>query len=59
MRHEYRILTDDEKLQMKHIKDLGLNLLQECDKLGDSRELSIGKTNIEQAVMWIVKHITG
>lgn len=29
-----------------------------CDRIGTSRELSIAKTNVEQAVMWAVKHIT-
>lgn len=58
MRHEYRVLSDLEKAQMKEIKDKGLEFVEFCDMLGASRELSIAKTKIEEAVMWAVKHIT-
>lgn len=58
MRHEYRILTEDEKAQMQAIKDIGLNFYEACDTIGQSRELSLAKTKIEEAVMWAVKHIT-
>ena len=58
MRHEYRVLSDEEKMQMKLIKDLGLDFVQLLDRMGNSRELSIAKTNVEQAVMWAVKHLT-
>lgn len=59
MRHEYRILRDDEKESMKKVKDLGLQLHSVITELGSSRELSIAKTKVEEAVMWAVKHITG
>lgn len=63
MRHEYRVLTDDEKLWMKQIKDSGLEfhtLLVAIERATQqrSRELSIAKTKLEEAVMWAVKHIT-
>ncbi len=61
MRHAYRVLSDDEKSQMQSIKDMGLsfhNLLTEVGGGLGSRELSIAKTKIEEAVMWAVKHIT-
>jgi hypothetical protein len=58
MRHEYRVLTEDEKAQMKSLKDIGASFVSACDSLGASRELSLAKTNIEQAVMWAVKHLT-
>lgn len=58
MRHEYRILNQEEKDQMGNIKDLGLDLHQYLDGMGSSRELSGAKTKIEEAVMWAVKHIT-
>lgn len=58
VRHEYRTLTEDEKARMRVVKDQGADFLALCDSLGTSRELSIAKTNIEQAVMWAVKHIT-
>lgn len=58
MRHEYRVLTDDEKAQMEAIKDAGLTLHELFEEIGASREMSLAKTKIEEAVMWGVKHIT-
>lgn len=58
MRHEYRILNEDEKAAMKDLKDAGLLFHQLCDRIGASRERSLAKTKIEEAVMWAVKHIT-
>lgn len=58
MRHEYRVLTDAEKEQMKTLKDKGLDFLEYCQSVGQSRELSLAATKIEEAVMWAVKHIT-
>lgn len=63
MRHEYKVLSDQEKSIMKTIKDYGLDfhsLLCEMEaSQGHSRELSLAKTKIEEAVMWAVKHVTG
>lgn len=58
VRHEYRVLTEDEKQSMQFIKDEGRDLIEYFDELGSSRELSIAKTKIEEAVMWAVKHVT-
>lgn len=58
MRHAYRVLTDEEKAAMQEIKDLGLKLHDLIHGIGASRELSIAKTKVEEAVMWAVKHIT-
>lgn len=58
MRHEYRVLSESEKAQMKAIKDAGLQFHQMLDSIGSSREISLAKTKIEEAVMWGVKHIT-
>lgn len=58
MRHEYRVLSDQEKVQMKTLKDMGLLFYAYIDEVGTSRELSLAKTKIEEAVMWAVKHIT-
>lgn len=58
MRHEYRALTEAEKELMKDIKDAGQRFHGYCDAAGQSRELSLAKTRIEEAVMWAVKHIT-
>lgn len=58
MRHAYRVLTDEEKAQMQAIKDEGLKFHDLVEGIGQSRELSLAKTKIEEAVMWAVKHIT-
>jgi hypothetical protein len=58
MRHQYRVLNDAEKANMQTIKDMGLAFHDFVAGLGGSRELSLAKTKIEEAVMWGVKHIT-
>ena len=58
MRHGYRILSDTEKASMLAIKDEGLKLHNLIAGMGTSREISIAKTKVEEAVMWAVKHIT-
>jgi hypothetical protein len=59
MQHQYRELTEDEKGQMQTIKDQGLLLYNSIDGIGQSRELSLAKTKVEEAVMWAIKHVTG
>ena len=58
MRHQYRVLGDDEKAQMQAIKDKGFELHDLIEGIGASRELSLAKTKTEEAVMWAVKHLT-
>lgn len=58
VRHQYRVLSDAEKQQMLEIKDLGASFLAKIDEIGQSREMSLAKTKVEEAVMWAVKHIT-
>lgn len=58
MRHAYRVLTDAEKANMQAIKDHGLAFHDFVAGMGNSREISLAKTKIEEAVMWAVKHIT-
>lgn len=58
MRHADRVLSDEEKAAMQRVKDLGLELHELIGKLGYTREISIAKTKVEEAVMWAVKHIT-
>lgn len=64
MRHQYKVLSDTEKDQMLQVKDVGLHFHILMDQIalkgdGSTRELSLAKTKIEEAVMWAVKHITG
>ena len=58
MRHQYRVLTDAEKANMQAIKDEGMRFHELVSGLGNSREISLAKTKIEEAVMWAVKSIT-
>lgn len=58
VRHEYRVLTDAEKVEIGTIKDMGRDFIERLEQLGGSRELSLARTNMEQAVMWAVKHLT-
>lgn len=57
-RHKYRQLTEDEKMHMEAIKDMALALHMFMKDIGDSREMSLAKTKLEESVMWAVKHIT-
>ena len=56
VRHQYRVLSEEEKAKMLAVKDAGLAFLELIG--GGSRELSIAATKIEEAVMWAVKDIT-
>lgn len=58
MRHEYRVLSQEDKNKMQTVKDMGLEFYNLLETLGNSREISIAKTKIEESVMWAVKHIT-
>ena len=58
MRHAYRVLTEEEKALMQKLKDMGLEFHEFVARLGNSRELAVAKTKIEEAVMWAVKHLT-
>lgn len=67
MRHNYRVLSDAEKLRVSQIKDVGLEFIKMLHAMGGSdpdgerqnyRELSLAQTAIEEAVMWAVKHQT-
>lgn len=58
VRHQYRVLSTEEKAQMVAIKDAGQALIDIINAQGRSRELSLALTNAEQAVMWAVKHVT-
>jgi hypothetical protein len=59
VRHEYRVLSEEEKLQVKAIKDLGLEFITTCNQLGKARELSLAITKMEEAVFWATKFVTG
>ncbi|MCF8719200.1 Acb2/Tad1 domain-containing protein [Nitrospina gracilis] len=58
MRHQYRTLSEAEKENMCAIKDLGAQFHHHLENMEPSREISIAKTKVEEAVMWACKHIT-
>jgi hypothetical protein len=59
MRHQYRVLSEGEKLSMVHIKDMGLGLIRAIEAgLPEGREASLARTRVEEAVMWAVKGLT-
>ena len=58
MRHAYRVLSNAEKANMQSIKDAGLSFHDQIAGLGNSREISLAKTKVEEAAMWAIKHIT-
>jgi hypothetical protein len=60
VRHQYRVLTDEEKARMVAVKDAGAALLDALEQhCSPSRETSLARTKAEEAVMWAVKGITG
>ena len=59
LRHQYRVLSEDEKMAMLRIKDLGAAFIDMIEhRTPKSREASIAKTKIEEAVMWAIKGLT-
>lgn len=71
-RPTYRELDPAEKQRVDAIKDAALALYRlmnhpldpkdgavEVSRLRGGREFSLAKTNLEQAVMWAVKGVTG
>jgi len=58
MRHASRELSDHEHDTINLVKDQGLAFWMILNGMESSRELSLAKTKIEEAVMWAVKHIT-
>ena len=63
-RKKYKTLSEDNSEQVKLqdqmllIKSLGFEFYNYLDSLPPSRETSLAKTKIEEAVMWAVKGIT-
>lgn len=58
VRHQYRVLTEEEKASMVKIKDIGLEFINLIETMEKSRENSLAITKMEEAVMWAVKSLT-
>jgi hypothetical protein len=60
MRHQYRVLSDEEKEAMLWLKDQGLTMMEFISEhVPNGREASLAKTKLEECVMWAVKGLTG
>jgi predicted nuclease with TOPRIM domain len=57
-RKSYRDLTSDERDAIVRIKDLARMVDEFLYTLPQSREVSLARTKLEEAVMWAVKSIT-
>ncbi len=57
-RKNTRTLTLDEKEYIEIVKDLAEELWTLFDEQTPSREISLAKTKLEEAVMWYVKAVT-
>ena len=65
VRHQYRVLTDEEKELMQTLKDHGADFIKAMTIMIDSgayddsrRELDIAVRKVEEATMWAVKGLT-
>ena len=62
-RKEYKPLSDDQKAYIGTFKDKAEELLNEFNAAEflspDKRCMAVAKTNLEQAIMWATKAITG
>jgi hypothetical protein len=64
-RQEYTPLSDEQKAQVAVIKENAAHLLSLIDQFvpGEERSerarcVNIGRTNLEQSIMWVVKGLT-
>lgn len=58
VRQEYPEISNRQKRLIAKVKDIGLELMDTFDESRPSRELSIAKTKVEEAIMWAVKGIS-
>lgn len=59
MTPEFKMLSDQDMNDIKEAQALGQAFMDKLEALGgNTRELALAKTKIEEAVMWTVKHIT-
>jgi hypothetical protein len=58
VRADYRVLTEAERGRIVALKAAGAAFIALCREVGSSREMSLAVTNVEQAVMWAVRHVT-
>lgn len=50
-------LSGLQKAHVGSLEEIGDEFKELCDQIGQSRELSLAKTKIEEAVMWAARHV--
>jgi hypothetical protein len=66
VRHQYRVLTEEEKAQVSKLKDMGQAFIEACEEIrgqpaaanSNRREFALAITKTEEAVMWAVRGVT-
>lgn len=58
IRPVYKDLNDNQKAKVAQVKEKGVELYALLGSCPASRESSLAKTKLEEAVMWAVKGIT-
>lgn len=57
-RQTYTPLSDERKAAVQIVKEKAQELYDLLETQPQSREMSLAKTNLEQAIMWAVKSMT-
>lgn len=57
-RTTYKPLTSEASLNILSVKAKAKELYDSFDSCGPSREVSLAKTKLEEAVFWATKHLT-
>lgn len=52
-----RTLSTEQHMQVTELQNIEADFISLCNRIGKSRELSLAVTNMEQAVMWAVRHL--
>jgi len=48
--------NDEKKIAVNQTKDLAVSFLDLLSSFGQSRELSLAKTKVEEAMLWAMYH---
>lgn len=50
-------LVEKRKMELQGVNNLGKTFSEYIESIGQSRELSLAKTRIEEAIMWAEQHL--
>jgi hypothetical protein len=54
-----RVPSQEAQMLVKEFSDMADDFIALCRKTGNSRELSLAITNVQQACFWATMHVTG